>query len=228
VANDTNRTIEVRSYHEVFNLERRVYSLGLGRGRSLRLNPKGVPVRGAAYCAAAILAVVIAGRLPILGAIVNVLPSSLWPVTYLVIPGLAGAALAMVKPEGRAAHYWVLSRGYGVTAARHLTGGLTSTPSWWTWAIAQPLVLIPNGTEAIARRFTYTGPGIVRVAVAHRREITETPTLLDRLRRRPAAQITPYTTNAPASDPRMLTIPEGAQLVVTAPVDPPRKARSRH
>jgi hypothetical protein len=226
VADDTNRPIEVRSYHEVFNLERRVYTLGLGRGRSLRLNPKGVPVRGAAYCAAAILAVVIAGRLPILGAVVNVVPW--WPVTYLVIPGIVGAALAMVRPEGRAAHYWVLSRAHSITAARHLTGGLTSTPSWWTTAIAQPLVLIPNGTEAIARRFTYTGPGIVRVAVAHRREITETPTLLDRLRRRPAAQITPYTTNAPARDPRMLTIPQGAQLVVTAPVDPPRKARSRH
>jgi hypothetical protein len=226
VADDTNRTIEVRSYHEVFDLERRIYSLGMGRGRSLRLNPKGVPVRGVAYSAAAILAFVIAGRLPILGVLIGVIPW--WPITYLVIPSAIGAVLAMAKPEGRAAHHWVTSRVHGATAARHLTGGLVSTPSWWTHAFASPLVLIPNGTESIARRFTYTGPGIVRVAIAHRREITETPTLLDRLRRRPAAQITPYTTHAPARDPRMLTIPEGAQLVVTAPVDPPRKARSRH
>src|SRR5918911_37847 len=88
-------TVEIRSYRSVFDLERRLYRID-----RFRLNPSGVPVRGLVYVALLVLAVLVAQRLPIVGAPVRVLP---WQVRYAALPGGCAALLTMLRIDGRTA-----------------------------------------------------------------------------------------------------------------------------
>jgi len=150
--------MEIRSYHKVFDLERRVY-----RVERLRLNPTGVPVRGLVYFVAAVVASVLLARLPLIGGIVALLP---WYIRVLAAPALAAATLASIRVEGRTFH---------LTAAA-LTGLLTGSheqlasaaPRWSRrrWEPADVIVL-PDGSDRRLRSFRYTGPGVVVVAREH-------------------------------------------------------------
>ena len=60
---------EIRSYRRVFDLERRIYSVD-----RLRLNPGGGPGRGVVYFLAILAAVMLVGRLPVLGTITQQAP----------------------------------------------------------------------------------------------------------------------------------------------------------
>ena len=61
--------IEIRSYRSVFELERRIY-----RVDRVRLNPSGVPVRGALYFVALLLMALLAAALPLVGMPLRLLP----------------------------------------------------------------------------------------------------------------------------------------------------------
>ena len=88
--------IEIRSYRAVFDLERRIY-----RVDQLRLNPGGIPVRGVVYFLAILLAMLIAGGLPLVGAAIGALP---WYLRDLALPVASATVLSVIRIEGRPFH----------------------------------------------------------------------------------------------------------------------------
>jgi hypothetical protein len=152
--------IEIRSYRRVFDLERRIYSVD-----QLRLNPGGVPVRGVVYFLAMLLAGLVAGELPLLGAVVTKLP---WYLRDIAAPAAGATVLSAIRLEGRTFHlaahalvrYWI--------GPRRLAGGRRCAPAgavWWP----QELLVLPDGSDGRLRGLRYTGPGAVLVSIEHER-----------------------------------------------------------
>lgn len=152
--------IEIRSYRSVFDLERRIY-----RVDRVRLNPAGVPLRGAVYFAALLLAGLLLAALPLAGALARVLP---WYMRDLALPAGGAALLTMVRIDGRSFHLaaWALV-GYALTPSRLAAGG-APVKEITRWR-PQELVMLPDGSESRLRRLRCRGPAQVRVAVAHER-----------------------------------------------------------
>lgn len=153
--------MEIRSYRAVFDLERRIYRID-----RLRLNPTGVPVRGVVYALALIALALLGSSLPGLSLALRLLP---WYILDLGLPVGAAALLTVIRIDGRPAHLAAQSllrhrvgprRSVGLCA-----GGRGSQPGA-RWR-PPPLLVLPDGSDAHARRLRYTGPGAVLVAVAH-------------------------------------------------------------
>ena len=87
----------VRSYRRVFEVDRRIYRVD----RWVLPVPGGVPLRGVAYFVAALLAAVLAARLPIIGGVVGELAA---PLRYVVLPFGVALLGTQVAPDGRLAH----------------------------------------------------------------------------------------------------------------------------
>jgi len=136
-------SIAIRSYRSVFDLERRIY-----RVDKLRLNPSGVPVRGVVYFAALLLAALLAGATPLLGAAVAVLP---WWLRDVALPAGAAALLGAVRIDGRPVHLaaWALARY--VCGPSRLLGVRAAPPPVRAWR-PRELLLLPGGAEGRPRR----------------------------------------------------------------------------
>jgi len=158
-------TIEIRSYRSVFDLERRIYRID-----RLRLNPGGVPVRGAVYFIVLLAVALLAGTVPLVGAGVRVLP---WYLRELALPVGLAALLTVIRVEGRPFHLAARALVRYASGPRQLVGlrargrGARSAPGR-CWRPPE-LLLLPDGSDARLRRLRYTGPGAVLVAVAHER-----------------------------------------------------------
>ena len=87
----------IRSYRVCFALERRIYKVDRWR---LPV-PWGVPLRTLGYAVAALVAVLMAQRLPLLGELVAALPA---PVRLALLPGGIAYALTQLSLDGRPAH----------------------------------------------------------------------------------------------------------------------------
>lgn len=157
--------MEIRSYRSVFALERRIYQVD-----RLRLNPSGVPLRGVLYWLALTAAVVLARRLPLLGAVLGLLP---WYLLELAIPAGAAAALAMIRVEGRPFHLAAAAVLRFARGPRRLCEMSPCAGHCGCWRPPRLLVL-PDGSEGRPRRVLYRGPGAVRIAVAHERGLRRT------------------------------------------------------
>ena len=97
--------VTLQSYRDVFRLAdgRRLYAFG-----DLRIAdvvPGGLPLRAIAYFLAAVVALLMLGALPAVGEVVAALP---WQLRYLVLPGACAALGALVAPDGRVAHRFLL------------------------------------------------------------------------------------------------------------------------
>jgi len=87
----------VRSYRRVFRVDRRIYRVD----RWALPVPGGVPLLAVGYFATALLVIVVAGELPVIGDAVGVVSP---PLRFVVAP-LGVAVLAMqAAPDGRVAH----------------------------------------------------------------------------------------------------------------------------
>jgi hypothetical protein len=157
-------TIEIRSYRNVFDLERRIY-----RVDRLRLNPGGVPVRGVVYFLVLLATVLIAGRVPVLALAAGALP---WYVRDVALPGATAAVLTVIRVEGRpfhlAAHALLRYRSEPRTGAGAPTWGSSprSIAPGGRWRMDE-ILMLPDGSDGRLRRLRYTGPGAVLVTVAH-------------------------------------------------------------
>lgn len=150
--------LEIRSYRAVFDLERRLYRID-----RLRLPPGGIPMRGAVYCLALVLATTIISTLPLIGLIASMVP---WYLRDVAVPIGVAALLALVRLEGRPFHLAVRA------LVRHRFG-----PRWWRGLRpASPpgarwhpdaLLMLPDGSHGRWRAFTFTGPGAVMVQGAY-------------------------------------------------------------
>lgn len=86
--------LRIRSYRVVFRLERRLHRIGNWRVPL----PHGLPLAGACYFALALCLVLILGRIPLVGALLGVLPA---PARLAVLPAAAALALLRWRPDGR-------------------------------------------------------------------------------------------------------------------------------
>jgi hypothetical protein len=152
--------MEIRSYRAVFDLERRIY-----RVDRLRLNPGGIPVRGVVYFLAILLATLIAGSLPLVGAAIGALP---WYLRDLALPVASATVLCVIRIEGRPFHLaaWALLR-YGA-GPRRLSGVRRCGAPGARWR-PEEILMLPDGSDGRMRRLRYTGPGAVLITIAHER-----------------------------------------------------------
>ena len=105
--------VAIRSYRGVVDeVERRIFRLDRWRLPT----PHGVPVRGVGYALACLLALLVATGLPLIGAVLGLVPDSL---RLLVLPALGGWAMASLSIDGRPPHRALLA------AARHLVSPKT-------------------------------------------------------------------------------------------------------
>jgi hypothetical protein len=164
--------MEIRSYRHVFDLERRIYRID-----RIRLNPGGIPVRGIVYFLFLLGGAAAAARLPLVGIAARAVP---WYVRDVALPALAAALLTVVRLEGRPFHLAVRAlfrfhfgpRRIAGLGARPPRAGSGPRPgeAWHP----TPLLMLPDGSER-GRRLRYTGPGALRVAVAHERRDARGP-----------------------------------------------------
>jgi hypothetical protein len=152
--------MEIRSYRRVFDLERRIYRID-----RLRLNPGGIPVRGAVYFLVILAAALTAGRLPLLATVTRVLP---WYLGYLALPAASAAILTMIRVEGRPFHLAAAAVVRYRVGPRRLAGVHACAAPGERWR-PEEIVLLPDGSDSRMRRMRYTGPGAVLVAVEHER-----------------------------------------------------------
>jgi hypothetical protein len=159
--------VEIRSYRRVFDLERRIY-----RVDRVRLNPGGIPVRGVLYFLAILAATLTAAHLPVVAIIARATP---WYVRDLAFPALGAALLTIIRVEGRPFHLAARAlvrfrtgpRGLALRHSR-LGGG---PPPGGCWR-PEPILMLPDGSDAGMRRLRYTGPGALLVTAAHEREVS--------------------------------------------------------
>jgi hypothetical protein len=152
--------IEIRSYRAVFDLERRIYRID-----QLRLNPGGIPVRGVVYFLAILLAMLIAGGLPLVGAAIGALP---WYLRDLALPVASATVLSVIRIEGRPFHLAASALLRYRAQPRRLAGVRSCGGPGECWR-PEEILLLPDGSDGAMRRLRYTGPGAVLVTTAHER-----------------------------------------------------------
>lgn len=87
----------IRSYRVCFELERRIHQVDRWRIPV----PYGIPLRGLAYAALALLVVLVAAGLPLIGAVLGLLHPAL---RLVVIPVVSASLLTRLRVDGRPAH----------------------------------------------------------------------------------------------------------------------------
>jgi hypothetical protein len=152
--------MEIRSYRAVFDLERRIY-----RVDQLRLNPGGIPVRGVVYFLAILLAMLIAGGLPLVGAAIGALP---WYLRDLALPVASATVLSVIRIEGRPFHLAAHALLRYRARPRRLAGVRPCGGPGECWR-PEEILLLPDGSDGEMRRLRYTGPGAVLITTAHER-----------------------------------------------------------
>jgi hypothetical protein len=195
---------EIRSYRNVFDLERRIY-----RVDRLRLNPGGVPLRGIVYFLAILAAALLSGGLPLIGALVRTLP---WYLRDVAAPGAMAALLTLIKIEGRSFHLAALALVHYACAPKELSGLRTRVAPDKRWYMNELVVLV-DGSDSSLRRLRYIGPGAVLVCAAHIRTGLH-PGPLRWLARRPSITLTGLPGHPKPARGQVISLAHGARLEV--------------
>jgi hypothetical protein len=150
--------VEIRSYRTVFELERRIYRID-----RLKLNPGGIPVRGAVYLLALVVLTSLMSRAPLIGVPLRLLP---WYIRDLAWPALSAGLLTMIRVEGRTFHLTARALMRYAVGPRHLSGMKACAKPGFRWRPGE-VVILSDGCDARMRRSCYTGPGVVLASAAH-------------------------------------------------------------
>lgn len=193
--------MEIRSYRHVFDLERRIYRID-----RIRLNPGGVPVRGIVYFLVLLSGAVAAARLPLVGIAARTAP---WYARDVALPALVAALLTVVRLEGRPFHLAVRAllrfhfgpRRIAGLAARPCRARRGPRPGE-AWHPSS-LLMLPDGSER-GRRLRYTGPGALRVGVAHERRAARGPLVW--LGLRPHLRVSPIADAPPSAQAEVVVL----------------------
>ena len=145
--------IPIRSFRVVFELERRIHKIDRWRIPV----PYGVPLRGVAYWAIALLVIVTLGRLPLAGDVVGVLPA---PLRYVIVPVGLAYALVRVRIDGRPAHSTLAAWAHFRLSPRRLAG-LRPVPRSGTVVRLGELAMVPDEHGARYRSAAIEGPATV-------------------------------------------------------------------
>ncbi len=201
---DGDARIEVRSFRSVFDLERRIYRID-----RLRLNPGGIPVRGAVYLLTCILLVAVGARLPVLGWPLDLLP---WYARVVLLPAGVAALLTVIRVDGRPFHVAVRALAGFMAGPRRLQAFAPCPRPGQRWHPGE-LTILPDGSEPWLRAFTYLGAGAVLVLRAHQQRAWDGRPLGGVLRRA-QIELRPVSGGAPLSRGRVLALSRGCRLTV--------------
>jgi hypothetical protein len=145
--------LTIRSFRIVFDLERRIHKVDRWRIPT----PYGVPLRGVAYWAAALIATLLLGRLPLAGELTGALS---FPIRFVILPVAVAFALARVRVEGRPAHTaiagWLRFR---LSSSR--LAGLRAVPCVGAVVRLDGIAIVPDERCARYRRAIVKGPTTV-------------------------------------------------------------------
>ena len=108
--------ITIRSFRVVFSLERRIHKVDRWRIPV----PYGIPLRGIAYWALALLATLALGWLPFVGELTGLLPT---PIRLVLLPVAVAYALARLRIDGRSAHTALAAWARFGLSPRRVAGG---------------------------------------------------------------------------------------------------------
>jgi hypothetical protein len=201
--------MEIRSYRHVFDLERRIYRID-----RIRLNPGGVPVRGIVYFLVLLGGAVVAAHLPVVGIAARTAP---WYARDVALPALVAALLTVVRLEGRPFHLAVRALLRFRCGPRRIAGlgvgmdrASRSPRPGGHWYPASMLML-PDGSEP-GRCLRYTGPGALRVAIAHERRAARGPLVW--LGLRPHLRMTPIPQAPPPAQVEVVVLGRAIRLHV--------------
>jgi hypothetical protein len=143
----------IRSFRVVFQLERRIHKIDRWRVPV----PYGIPLRGVAYAATALLVVMVLGRLPLTRDALAVLPP---PVRFVVLPVALAYLLDQVRVDGRPAHSVAGAWVRLATSPRRLTSFRTAAQPD-SQATFGDLTLVSDERSARYRRARIDGPARV-------------------------------------------------------------------
>jgi hypothetical protein len=143
--------IEVRSFHAVFDLERRIHKIDSWR---IPL-PYGLPLRSIGYALAALMVLLVAQRLPVVGLLVTELPT---PLRYVVIPCAVAWTLTQVTVDGRPAHLALAGAASFLSGPRCVAA---CAPVKHGRVAIDDVVVFPDERSARVRRCVIQGPASV-------------------------------------------------------------------
>jgi hypothetical protein len=146
--------LEIRSFRVVFQLERRLHRI---QHWKLPL-PYGLPLRGLAYGAFVLAAILLVGRLPVVGALVGLLPP---PVRFLLAPVGAGFLLSRARVDGRPAHRFLLAWGRHSLSARWVSAFRPIPAPGACARFTEPIVFVPDSSGPEYRPARLLGPARV-------------------------------------------------------------------
>lgn len=132
--------MEIRSFHLVFRLERRLHRIDRWRLPF----PHGVPVAALGHAAAVLALIVALGQLPGLGAAIGALPA---PVAYVLIPTAAATLLTRLRIDGRPAHRHLLARAGAPLTGRRTSAGRPAPLGAHAVTGETLLAVDPSGSE---------------------------------------------------------------------------------
>ena len=156
--------LEIRSFGVVFRLERRLHRIDRWR---LPL-PHGLPVSGLLYGLGALVALVAAAPLPLVGAALGLLPA---PVRWVLLPGAVGLALARLRWDGRPAHHALAAWGRFRLGPRYLSAFRPVRAPGTVLRVLEPITLVTDGPGPRLRRARVGGPGAVVLTYPARAEV---------------------------------------------------------
>jgi hypothetical protein len=159
--------IQVRSFRVVFQLERRIHKIDRWRIPVAH----GVPLRGLAYATGALMLVVVASGLPLIGDVLRQLAP---PLRLVIVPVALAYLLTQLRADGRPAHALAVAWVRHAVAPRRLAG-FRPVPQVGRVVTMGELAAVPDERCARYRRAVVCGPARVMLrfpARAHARART--------------------------------------------------------
>src|SRR4051812_41262977 len=150
--NVTQTSMEIRSFRVVFALERRIHRVDRFR---IPL-PYGLPVRAAVYAIVALALIVLAGRLPVVGELIGVLPA---PLRFVALPAAIGFLLSRARVDGRPAHRFLVSYARHRCTARYISACRRIDPPGQAVRFTEPITFVPDWRRVV-------GPARLRLTEA--------------------------------------------------------------
>ena len=152
---DARRGVSVRSYRDVVDVvERRIFRVDRWRIP----NPGGLSAAGLGYFAGLVGAVLVASKLPLVGAVLDLLQPAL---RYLGLPILGAWLLTSWQIDGRRPHHALWAAARHRVGPRRLAGLRRAPAPGTTLAPVAQVTVAPSGDESRYRRGRVRGPATV-------------------------------------------------------------------
>lgn len=157
MAESERRGVTVRSYRAVVDeVERRIYRIDRWRLPT----PHGVSVRALAYAVGCVVGIAALSGLPVVGAVLGLLPD---PLRLLGLPIASGWALSALRIDGRPPHRALLAATRYIGLPRHWAGLRSCPPVGAVLAPVEAIEIAPSGDEPALRRGRVRGPARITV-----------------------------------------------------------------